>query len=51
MCNGVVRDIPELEIYKDKPETWEPQFYNASVSDHDIDFPHNGKKKCFDCWG
>lgn len=44
MCNGVVRDIPELEIYKDKPETWEPQFYNASVSDHDIDFPHNGKK-------
>lgn len=41
---GVVRDIPALEIYKDKPETWEPQAYNANVYNYDIDFPSNGKK-------
>ena len=41
---GVVRDIPELDIYIDNPETWEPQVYNMRVFNHDVDFPSNGKQ-------
>lgn len=40
---GVVRDIPELKIFMDKPDTWIPQAYNSAVYREDKDFPNNGK--------
>ena len=41
---GVVRDIPELEVYLNDPKTYSPQEYNARISSlYDKDFPKNGK--------
>lgn len=42
--HGVVRNVPELGIYKDNPTSWEPQEYNDAVNRCNIDFPNNGKK-------
>lgn len=41
---GVVRDIPELEVQRSKPNTWVPQAYNAEVYGQDHDFPMNGRR-------
>lgn len=43
---GVVRDIPELDVYVNNPASWEPQQYNASITDnYEKEFPpKNGKK-------
>jgi peptidoglycan/LPS O-acetylase OafA/YrhL len=41
---GVVRDIPELEVRLSRPDTWVPQAYNAAVYGQDHDFPMNGKE-------
>lgn len=43
---GVVRDIPELEVYKNVPSTWVPQEYNARITAlYEKPFPpRNGKK-------
>lgn len=41
---GVVKDIPELETFFDKPETWACLVYNDKVHNYDIDFPNNDKK-------
>ena len=41
---GVVRDVPELEVFAEKPDTWIPQAYNAAVYSQDHDFPDNGRK-------
>lgn len=45
-AKGVVRDIPELEVYLDNPATWEPQEYNARITTlYEKKFPpKNGKK-------
>ena len=49
--HGVMRDVPELDVYMEKPETWEPQRYNARITEmFDKDFVENGKKKIF-VWG
>jgi len=43
---GVVRDIPELEVYLNNPSTYSPQEYNARITAmYEKDFPpRNGKK-------
>ena len=42
---GVVRDIPELDVYVNDPVSWTPQEYNARITDLYVkDFPSNGKK-------
>lgn len=43
---GVVRDIPELEVYTNDPQSWEPQEYNARITSlYEKPFPKkNGKK-------
>lgn len=42
--HGVVRDVPELDIVKNRPSSWEPQEYNSAVYGCNIEFPHNGRK-------
>lgn len=41
---GVVRDVPQLNIYKNNPSEWEPQLYNECIIKYDKDFPANGRK-------
>ena len=43
---GVVRDIPELEVYLNNPNSWVPQDYNARITSlYEKPFPpRNGKK-------
>lgn len=43
---GVVRDIPELEVYVNDPSSWSPQEYNARIITlYEKPFPpSNGKK-------
>lgn len=43
---GVVRDIPELEVYVNDPSSWSPQEYNARlIALYEKPFPpRNGKK-------
>lgn len=41
---GVVRNIPELDLDVSRCSTWITQSYNDGVHKYDIDFPHNGKK-------
>ena len=43
---GVVRDIPELEVYVNEPSSWSPHEYNARISTlYEKSFPpRNGKK-------
>ena len=43
---GVVRDIPELEVSLSNPSSWEPQEYNARITDlYEKPFPpRNGKR-------
>ena len=41
---GVVRDIPELEVFLNNSRSWVPQAYNAAVYQEDRNFPSNGKK-------
>jgi peptidoglycan/LPS O-acetylase OafA/YrhL len=43
---GVVRDIPELEVYVNDPSSWSPQEYNARITTlYEKPFPpRNGKK-------
>ena len=42
--NGVVRDIPELDIYCSNPYDNIPQDYNNRIYNLDKEFPCNGKK-------
>ena len=49
--HGVVRDVPEMDIYLNEPTSWEPQEYNARITNmYDKDFIHNNKKNIF-VWG
>ena len=41
---GVIRDIPELEVFLNNSESWIPQAYNAAVYQKDRNLPSNGKK-------
>lgn len=41
---GIVRDVPELDIIKSDNSTWIPQLYNERIRDYNIDFEDNGKK-------
>lgn len=41
---GVVRDVPWLEINQKTASTWSPQNYNERINHLNIDFPHNQKK-------
>lgn len=43
---GAIRDIPELEVSLNDPSSWEPQEYNARITDlYEKPFPpRNGKK-------
>lgn len=44
-AQGVVRDIPELEVFLNDPKTYSPQEYNARISSlYDKEFPRNENK-------
>lgn len=43
---GVVRDIPELEVYVNDPSSWSPQEYNERITAlYEKPFPPNNGKK------
>lgn len=41
---GVVRDVPQLNIYVINPMSYETQDYNSRNTSYNRDFPKNGKK-------
>lgn len=43
---GIVRDVPELELYADADNNVTPEDYNSANYSLDIDFPKNEKKNC-----